>query len=137
LRLNFPIGLVQNYSLPTTGYQNIIMKYETRRSGSGANRQMISYSSNGADYISFETITITEVPSVYTLDFSAIPEVNNNANFVVRTESAQEDDGTGGNVGNQRLDNVTIEGLPFQEPDVLLHYWNFNNTSDFLTANYT
>ncbi len=137
LRLNFPIGLVQNYSLPTTGYQSIIMKYETRRSGSGANRQMISYSSNGADYISFDTIAVTEVPSVYTLDFSAIPEVNNNANFVVRIESAQEDDGTGGNVGNQRLDNVTIEGLPFQEPDVLLHYWNFNNTSDFLTANYT
>jgi hypothetical protein len=138
LRLNFPIGLSQVYSLPTAGYQQIILKYETRRSGSGANRQYISYTVNGTDFIVFDTIVVTEEPDLYTLDFSGIAEVNNNPEFAVRIESIQDnEDGTGGDVGNQRLDNVTLEGEPFEEPDVLLHYWNYNNDPDFLIANYT
>lgn len=40
LRFNDPIGSALIFALPTTGYQNIIIKFATRRSGSGAGNQL-------------------------------------------------------------------------------------------------
>lgn len=46
LRFNNPIGGTLNFDLPTTGYQNVIVKFSTRRSGSGAGTQTWSYSTD-------------------------------------------------------------------------------------------
>ena len=39
LRYNLPIGGTLEFDLPTTGFENIIVKFTTRRSGSGAGLQ--------------------------------------------------------------------------------------------------
>jgi hypothetical protein len=51
LRFNDPIGSSLVFALPTTGYENAIMKFATRRSGSGAGTQVWSYSTDGTTYI--------------------------------------------------------------------------------------
>jgi hypothetical protein len=53
LRFNDPIGGALEFSLPTTGFENIIVKFATRRSGSGAGTQSWYYSLNGTDYTFF------------------------------------------------------------------------------------
>lgn len=96
--------------MSTTGYQDLVVKYETRRSGSGAGTQNVSYTINGTDFIPFQAVTVTETPVIITLDFSAIADVDNNANFAVRFEF---EIGGGGDGGNNRFDNLTAEGDDF------------------------
>jgi hypothetical protein len=108
LRFNDPIGGVLEFSLPTTGYQNIIVKFATRRSGSGAGTQSWSYSLDGTNYIAFADILPNNGdPALATLDFTAITSVNNNPNFKLKVEFSLA---PGGNVGNNRFDNFTVQG---------------------------
>ena len=108
LRYNNPIGGALIFTLPTTGYQNIIVKFATRRSGSGAGTQSWSYTLDGTNYVAFTTITINDAdPALATLDFSAITGANNNANFKLKVEFSV---GAGGTVGNNRFDNFTLDG---------------------------
>ena len=44
LRFNDPIGGALEFALPTIGYENCVVKFATRRSGSGAGAQVWSYS---------------------------------------------------------------------------------------------
>ena len=44
LRYNYPINGNVQFNLPTTGYNNVVVKFTTRRSGSGAGTQSWSYS---------------------------------------------------------------------------------------------
>ncbi|MBX2896233.1 MAG: choice-of-anchor I family protein [Cyclobacteriaceae bacterium] len=137
LRFNDPIGGGLLFSLPTTGYQNVVIKYATRRSGSGAGTQIIEYSTDGSSFVSFGTVSpVDGNPELATLDFSSIPAVDNNANFKIRITFAQ---GSGGTVGNNRFDNFTTEGSPLPSLS-LIHYWNFNNSTNettLLTASFT
>jgi hypothetical protein len=108
LRFNDPIGGALEFALPTAGYENIIVKFATRRSGSGAGTQSWSYSLDGTNYIAFTTITPNNGdPALAILDFTTIVAVNNNANFKLKVEFTQ---GAGGTVGNNRFDNFTLEG---------------------------
>ncbi|CAN0305674.1 unnamed protein product, partial [Phaeothamnion confervicola] len=137
LRFNDPIGGGLLFSLPTTGFKDVIFKYAARRSGSGAGTQRIDYSIDGTNFISFGTISpVDGDPTLATMDFSAIPEVDNNANFKVKITFEQ---GSGGAVGNSRFDNVTLEGIAVPSL-ALMHYWNFNTSTDestLLTASST
>ncbi len=108
LRFNDPIGGGLVFSLPTNGFNAIVVKYATRRSGSGAGTQLVSYSIDGLNFIDFTTIEpVNGNPTLQTLDFSGIPEVNDNPYFCVRFLFEQ---GSGGTVGNNRFDNFTLEG---------------------------
>ncbi len=108
LRFNDPIGGALEFSLPTSGYENIVVKFATRRSGSGAGTQSWSYSLDGTTYVAFGTVIPNNGdPALATLDFTAISGANNNANFKLKVEFSQ---GTGGTVGNNRFDNFTLEG---------------------------
>ena len=108
LRFNDPIGGALEFSLPTSGYENIIVKFATRRSGSGAGTQTWFYSIDGSTYTSFTTIIPNNGdPALATLDFTATAGVNNNPNFKLKVEFAQ---GSGGTVGNNRFDNFTVQG---------------------------
>lgn len=107
LRFNDPIGGSLDFALPTTGHTHIVVKFSTRRSGSGAGRQFWFYTTDGANYTLFDSLEISAVgPELKTLDFSAITAANNNPLFGLRVSFAQ---GTGGLVGNNRFDNFTIE----------------------------
>lgn len=115
LRFNDPIGGALEFSLPTSGFENIIVKFATRRSGSGAGTQSWSYSLNGSSYIPFTTVIPNNGdPALATLDFSAISGANNNPNFKLKVEFSQ---GSGGTVGNNRFDNFTLEGTPVSGGD--------------------
>ena len=108
LRFNDPIGSALVFALPTTGSENIIVKFATRRSGSGAGTQTWSYSTDGTAYTVFTTVLPNSGdPSLATLDFSLIAAADNNPNFKLKVEFAQ---GSGGTVGNNRFDNYTVTG---------------------------
>ncbi|TXF75044.1 choice-of-anchor I family protein [Chryseobacterium sp.] len=116
LRFNNPIGGALLYHLPTTGYQNVVVKFSTRRSGSGAGTQTWFYSTDGTSFTMFTTINpVDGNPTLQTLDFSAIANVSNNANFKLKVEFSA---GPGGTVGNNRFDNFTLDGTPSGGPDV-------------------
>jgi hypothetical protein len=108
LRINEPLGATLTFRLPTTGYEDIVIKYESRRSGQGAAIQEISYTTDGLTYTPFETVAVFDAsPIVYTLDFSQISAIDQNADFALRITFLQ---GTGGTAGNNRFDNMTVEG---------------------------
>jgi len=107
LRLNNPIGATLTFSLPTTGHEEVIVKYATRRSGSGAGIQNVSYSTDGVNFTFFQSILpVDGNPSLQILDFSAVSAASNNPQFKVRFEFAQ---GTGGTAGNNRFDNFSVD----------------------------
>ena len=108
LRVNNPIGAEMNLRLPTLAFEDILVQYETRRSGQGAGQQIVDYTLNGTDYVNFATITVLDAtPVVQTLDFSEVAGAENNSNFALRVTFLQ---GEGGTAGNDRLDNFTLEG---------------------------
>lgn len=112
LRFNDPIGGSLVFSLPTTGYEDIIVKFATRRSGSGAGTQNWFYSADGISYTPFTTVEPNNGdPALATLDLSGIAAANNNASFTLKVEFEQ---GTGGTVGNNRFDNFTLHGTPME-----------------------
>ncbi|MCS4436937.1 CotH kinase family protein, partial [Aquiflexum gelatinilyticum] len=112
LRFNLPIGSNLVFSIPTTGYRSIIVKYETRRSGSGAGLQTLSYTLDGINFIFLQDVLpVDGAPEVITLDFTSIDGVSDNPNFKIKIEFSQ---GTGGVEGNNRFDNITVEGEAFE-----------------------
>ena len=135
LRFDTPIGGALEFALPTTGYKDIVVKFATRRSSSGAGNQLWSYTINGTDFTAFTTIIPANGdPTLATLDFSDIAAVDNNPNFKVKVEFAL---GAGGTAGNNRFDNFTLDGTAIPVP-ALIHYWNFNDSASIgslLTAN--
>jgi 2',3'-cyclic-nucleotide 2'-phosphodiesterase (5'-nucleotidase family) len=130
LRFNDPIGGQLEFSLPTSGFENAIVRFATRRSGSGAGTQYISYSTDGSTYTLFDSIfPVDGNPVLQTLNFSSISAANNNANFKIRIAFAQ---GLGGTVGNNRFDNFTLEGISLGGSDTVPPLANFsplNNSS--------
>ncbi len=111
LRFNDPIGSALVFSLPTTGYENAIVKFATRRSGSGAGTQVWSYSTDGTNFTFFSNVIPNNGdPALATLDFSSLPATDNNPNFKLKVEFQLA---PGGNVGNNRFDNFTVQGTVF------------------------
>ncbi|MFN8416442.1 MAG: choice-of-anchor I family protein [Cytophagaceae bacterium] len=115
LRLNNPIGATLDIALPTTGYQQIVVKYVAMRSTQGAGTQTVEYTTDGSTYNSFQTVTVETVPTLTTLDFSSITAANNNANFKIRITFTQGGGGTG---GNNRFDNLTLDGTTLGNDNV-------------------
>ncbi len=117
LRFNNPIGGTLLFNLPTTGYDNVVVKYATRRSGSGAGVQYVFYTTNSMDFDSLTTILpVDGDPTLHTLDFSGVVAVNDNPNFAIRLTFGQ---GGGGTSGNNRFDNLTLESVPPPTVDIL------------------
>ncbi|MCD0456956.1 choice-of-anchor I family protein [Chryseobacterium sp. LC2016-27] len=107
LRYNYPINGNVQFNLPTTGYNNVIVKFTTRRSGSGAGTQTWSYSLDGNTYTTYQTVSPQDAnPQLVTFDFSNVTGVSNNPNFKLKVVFTQ---GTGGAVGNNRFDNFTVD----------------------------
>jgi hypothetical protein len=118
LRFNNPgTGGSLTFSLPTTGYKDVTIKYASRKSStSAAQTQNVSYSTDGTNFTNFTTIDPTETPTLYTVDFTSITAANDNANFKVRISFVQ---GSGGTTGNHRFDNFTIDGTSLSASDIL------------------
>ncbi len=110
LRVNNPLGATLNFAIPTTGYQNVLVQFETRRSTQGAGTQTVSYTVDGTAFTEYSTYPITDgTPDVKILDFRDIPAADNNPAFALRITFQK---GSGGIAGNNRFDNLTVEGEP-------------------------
>jgi hypothetical protein len=139
LRFNNPgSGGSLLFSIPTTGYTDVIIKYATRRSSTtaAAENQVITYTTDGVNYMSFTSLTPDAAnPALATLDFSSIVAVENNPDFSIRIACVQ---GTGGTTGNHRFDNFTVEGINMNgdtsAPEVSFSPLN-NATGVFITEN--
>ena len=99
--------------IPTTGFEDIRLSYAVSRTGSGAELQNIWYrTSHTGNWILFkEDLHITEVYQLIDLDFSGIAEVENNDEFSVKIEFTGA--AASGTSGNNRFDNVAVEGYRF------------------------
>ena len=95
-------------AVPTNGYSNIIISYATRGTATGFSSQAIYYSTDGVNFNLMTTFTGTNVTdwSVKNIDFSSIPAVNNNQNFMIRIVVS----GATSASGNNRFDNIKILG---------------------------
>ena len=56
--MNDPIGSTLTWALPTTGFEKVTMGFETRRSGQGAESQILSYTLNGLSWVELQTYGI-------------------------------------------------------------------------------
>jgi len=101
-------------SASTLGYKNIVVKFATDRTSSGATVQNYSYTIDGTTYITTGLTTTTFSPNVdpnydvITLDFSSIATVVNNPNFKIKIDFGGST--ASGASGNNRFDNITIQG---------------------------
>ncbi|GAA5125099.1 hypothetical protein GCM10023212_26140 [Luteolibacter yonseiensis] len=133
LRVNLPIGQTVDIKAPTTGFEDIILRYETRRSGQGAGTQTVSYTLDGTNYVPFETFAIADgVPEVKVLDFRNLPDTDNNPAFAVRVTFQQAG---GGTAGNNRFDNLTVEGRELPERYANWRIASFPNPADLADDN--
>lgn len=115
---------------PTTGFENIIIKFATARTTQGATAQNYSYTINGTDFITTGLATTTYSPQVeptyeiVTLNFSGIAGVENNPNFALRINFGGAT--ASGSSGNNRFDNITVTGTTFGGSDTTAPMASFN-----------
>jgi len=97
---------------PTTGYKSIVVTWAAMRSSSGAITEEFSYSvDGGTTWIAVGgPITIAETWELKSVDLKAITAVENKANMKFRLLFTGT--GSDGSSGNNRLDNLTVEGIP-------------------------
>ncbi len=116
----------------TVGFQDIVFTFYSRHSSFSANKVVVQYSTDGTNYTDFQTLTISSTlgtPAnqylLNTIDFSAIPSLDNNPNAKFRIlavfgnetqyiaalawTSAAYNSGA----ANIRFDNVKVSGTPF------------------------
>ncbi len=147
LRLSQPPGhalRVRNHSdsmqllfyIPTINYHNILLKYGVERTNSGAQLENFDYSlDSGATYIttgmSVTSYAITTA-SIFGLVSVSLPETAaNNSKLVFRVQFAT---GSSNPSGNNRFDNVTVDGdsittyvSPLIQPTTIADYTLYPN----------
>lgn len=117
------------FNVSTVGNQNIVVTWSVRLSGTASKYSRLQYTTNGTDFVDFPSPISLSADSVFerkTNDLSAIPSVNNNANFAFRIVSEFESTainnananyvtagtGTYGAGGTMRYDMMTVSGTP-------------------------
>jgi len=100
-------------NIPSTGYQNLTIKYDSQRSGSGPTVNTYYYSvDGGTNWITTGLSTLTNPatipPSGFALQTITITDVNadNNANLKFKIWYSDPLN----LAGNNRIDNITVEG---------------------------
>lgn len=98
----------------TAGYTNIVIKFATERTGSGATEQQYSYSIDGINFITTGLPMTTYSPpaepnfELATIDLTGITGIANNPNFIFRINFGGA--AASGTSGNNRFDNLTLHG---------------------------
>lgn len=105
------------FEVPTTGYEDIILTYATRGTGTGFNSHDVSYSVNGGGFVGLgaHAAQNTSTWVLHTTDLSAVAAADNVASLVIRITL----NGATGATGNNRFDNVQINGTQIPTPGSL------------------
>jgi hypothetical protein len=131
LRVRSPYGPLI-ISLPTNGYNNVVVKYGIWRSGSGSTTNTVKYTVDGINWVSdglvisvngtinngnTYPVNVSALPlDLITLDFSNISGVNDNPNFKVQI---MYDIAAG---GNNRYDNISLQADPIGVPVLVSNF---------------
>ncbi len=111
LRLRNPATGPFTMTIPTTGYNNVVLKYAVMRTSSGAASNTLTYSIDGTNFdstgITQATYSVGTAFQLVTYDFSAISGVSNNPNFKVQINFGNGNTNTS---GNDRYDNISVTG---------------------------
>jgi hypothetical protein len=109
LRVNNPLGSSMVWALPSTGFGNLTLSWQTRRSGQGAGLQVIETTTDGVIWSPLATYTVADAaPQSRSHDLTNLPGVENNPLFAVRITFSQ---GEGGLEGNNRFDDFSLSGI--------------------------
>ncbi|MCC5918258.1 MAG: T9SS type A sorting domain-containing protein [Cryomorphaceae bacterium] len=134
--------------LPTTDFEDVQFSFAVKRTSNGAQRQWLSFSTDGGttwqDGTPFgDSVVVTEDYELESFNFSGVSSANDNPDFMVKINFFE---GSSGLSGNNRFDNIVLEGNPLVVIPVdtmdLIHYWHFNNlgvgeVTDPVPADYT
>ncbi|WP_035609871.1 lamin tail domain-containing protein [Haloferula sp. BvORR071] len=121
LRLINPEGGVMTFAMPTTGYRDIVVKYESRRTTQGPTNQVVSYTTDRINYITFATLPIPDAaPILLHLDFRACEGANDNPLFGIRISNQQVNSSALN--ATHRFDNMTMEGTAISPPGTFAHW---------------
>jgi hypothetical protein len=95
------------FTVSTVGFSDIIVSFAAQATSTGFNNNQLEYSSDGgATFVSFGPFGPGVSFSTLTFDLSAITALNNNSNVVLQIIF----DGASSSTGNNRLDNLVVEG---------------------------
>lgn len=104
------------FNFSTTGFQNPVLSFGYRRSGTGFNSLKFEYSTDGTNFVVFSTLNTADYSSTYTaitVDFTGVAALSDQANAYIRITPSGCTSGS----GNNRFDNVQINAYP-AGPDV-------------------
>jgi hypothetical protein len=107
-----------DFNFSSEGYENLILSFWSRRSPAGFNNNQIQYSiDDGVNFTNLTTLNYTlalDPGSIVTLDISNVaPLANNQSNLIIRIIFTGATDAS----GNNRIDNVKLEGTPVNPND--------------------
>ena len=122
------------FKVSTRGYTNIQFTYAVERSGSGPQADSLSYSVDGGATWKTSGITNPVIPVVATAApfdsnrvFITDPSAANNPSFCFRIIASQL---TAPLKGNNRFDNITVEGDPTVTPVTLISFTGVKEEND-------
>jgi hypothetical protein len=103
-------------NVSTVGFANIVFSFATQGTGTGFNSNQLQYSLDGINFIDFGSPYVPaaafgSVPIVFTL--TSIVGLNNNPNAAFRIVF----NGATSSTGNNRIDNVVVEGTSTTIPE--------------------
>jgi len=118
------------FNVGTVGYRNISVRWDLRNSNTASRYIRLQYTTNGADFVDFQIITMPNETWIngQTMSFAGVSGVENNEKFGVRFVTEFENTATGsvtngyvtanptstyGNGGTLRFDMVSITSEPF------------------------
>ena len=111
-------GAKSVFTVPTTGYSDIMVSWAQRGTGTGYTSRVFEYSTNGGTswtdigpYAGSAGALGTTFLTV-SLDLSSISALNNNPNAMFRITY----DGASSATGNNRWDNFYVQGIVIPEP---------------------
>lgn len=105
----FNNGFSVVYTMPTTGYQDLILTYSTRGTSTGYSTHDWAYSTDGVTFVPFSTITgrTSTTFSTQTVDFSALSLLDNLPIVYIKLTVS----GATASAGNNRFDNINFTGV--------------------------
>ena len=117
LRVRNPAqGRILLLEVPSTGYKDLVVTFAITRSSEAAADQQFYYSADGGTswVQASDVFTAPDVPGwdLITIDLSDAPEVNNNADLQFKIEYVG--DAAQNPSGNNRYDNITLDGTPLR-----------------------
>lgn len=103
------------FAIDMSGYEDLTISYATQRTGTGFTSQTWDYSTDGVNWVNFDTVSGVEIPAAFgTVTLATTAGLDEDATAFVRMTVA----GNTSASGNNRLDNIQFNAVAVPEPAV-------------------